>query len=312
MPRVSIVVPNYNYGRFLAQRMRSLVEQSFRDVEILYLDDCSTDDSEAVIAPFLDDPRVRAVRNAENSGNAFKQFNKGARLAQGEYLWVAQADDYAELDFLETLVPLMDANPSVGLAYSQSLAVDDDGQVLHSMSRRTDELDRDRWQHDHVNDGRDEIRDYLLLKNTIPNASAVLFRRDALESAGFADESLRLAPDHLTYVNLLLLSDVAYVARPLNYFRHHTSTIRKQSRNDGLQISEGYQVLSHIRERLELSDADLEPALSRLARKWLKSSWRGTDRIALSAQPQILRQALASDSRLAGRLLQMGIAKLTR
>ena len=82
MPKVSVVVPNYNYGRFLAQRLSSILAQSFRDFELLYLDDASTDESPEVVERFRGDPRLRTLRNEVNSGHAFRQFNAGVRLAQ--------------------------------------------------------------------------------------------------------------------------------------------------------------------------------------------------------------------------------------
>jgi glycosyltransferase involved in cell wall biosynthesis len=303
MPKVSVVVPNYNYGRFLQRRLGSILDQSYGDFELIYLDDCSTDDSDLVLEGFLGDPRIRVVRNEHNSGNAFAQFNKGVRLAHGEYVWVAQADDEAEPDFLTRTVASLEANPGVGLVYCQSLAVDEDGVVLHSLERRTDALDPERWKHDHVNDGRDECRRFLLFKNTIPNASAVLFRRDVLMRAGLADESLTLAPDWRLYVDMLLMSDVAYLARPMNRFRMHGASIRRRTEREGLEIEEGYRMLAYLRERLELSDAHFEAASRQLARKWVRKSLRWRDGIPLRTSLRMRRRALEVDSRLHEHLL---------
>jgi glycosyltransferase involved in cell wall biosynthesis len=312
MPKVSVVVPNYNYGRFLAKRLSSILAQSFRDFELLYLDDASTDESPEVVERFRGDPRLRTLRNEVNSGHAFRQFNAGVRLAQGEYVWVAQADDWAEPDFLERTVAVLDAHPQVGLVYCQSLAADEQGRVLHSMARRTDALDSERWRHDHRNDGRDECRRFLLYKNTIPNASAVLFRRSVLLRAGLADESYVLSPDWKLYVDVLLLSDVAYLARPMNYFRHHGGTIRAASERAGLQLEEGYRLLAHLRERLELSDAELEEAGRRLARSWVRKALRWRERVPLRASLRIHRSAQSVDRHLHAHLLRALLPRASR
>lgn len=304
MPKISVVVPNFNYGRFLERRLRSILEQGFGDFELIYLDDCSTDESDRVLEGFLADPRIRVVRNEVNSGNAFRQFNKGVRLARGEYVWVAQADDEADPEFLERTAAVLDAHPRVGLVYCQSLATDEDGNVLHSLSRRTDTLDPERWKDDYVNDGRDECRRFLLFKNTIPNASAVLFRRSVLEQAGLADESLTLAPDWRLYVDMLLLSDVAYLARPMNRFRQHRGTIRRRSEREGLEIEEGYRMLAYMRERLELSEAVFDAACQRLARKWLRKTLRWHERIPFSVSMRLRRRALQVDPLLHRHLLR--------
>ncbi|MCY7320297.1 MAG: glycosyltransferase, partial [Phormidesmis sp. CAN_BIN36] len=80
VPKVSVIIPNYNHDRFLTKRIQTILDQTFQDFEIIYLDDASTDESDAAIAPFL--PRLtHVIKNETNSGSPFKQWNKGARLA---------------------------------------------------------------------------------------------------------------------------------------------------------------------------------------------------------------------------------------
>src|SRR5215472_5279718 len=124
-PKVSVVVPNYNHARFLRQRLGSIVEQTYQDFELILLDDCSTDDSRTILEEYMHDARVRLEFNQTNSGNAFKQWNRGMTLAQGEYVWVAESDDYADPQLLERLVTVLDANPAVMLAYCRSWRVNE-------------------------------------------------------------------------------------------------------------------------------------------------------------------------------------------
>src|SRR5246127_2931841 len=104
MPTVSVVVPNYNHARFLPERIESILRQSYQDFELILLDDCSSDDSRAILSQYADDPRVRLEFNAVNSGSTFKQWNKGVRLARGKYVWIAESDDYADERLLQRLV----------------------------------------------------------------------------------------------------------------------------------------------------------------------------------------------------------------
>lgn len=303
-PKVSVVVPNYNYARFLERRIRSVLDQTYTDFEVVYLDDASTDDSEAVFARFRDDPRIRAYRSTENSGSAYRQWNEGVRLSRGEYVWVAQADDYAEKGLLATLVPVLDRNPGVGLVYCQSLAVDEAGRTLHSMARRTEFLDPERWNHDFVNDGRDECRRYLLFRNTIPNLSAVLFRREVFEQAGGADETLHLVGDQLTWIRMLLISDVAFVAEPLNHFRHHEGSIRSNVRRAGLGVLGNYEIAAFLRDALPLTEAELDAACENALRSWTKKVLRLRNRIPLATSVRIARVARGVDPRLGRRLVR--------
>ena len=96
MPTVSVIVPNYNHARYLRQRIESVLGQTYQDFEVILLDDCSTDESRSVLGEYAKDPRVRIEFNEKNSGSTFKQWNKGVRLARGEYIWIAESDDYAD------------------------------------------------------------------------------------------------------------------------------------------------------------------------------------------------------------------------
>src|ERR1700756_5018477 len=100
MPTVSVIVPNYNHARFLPKRIDSILRQSFQDFELILLDDCSTDDSRSILSQHASDPRVRIEFNQVNSGSPFKQWNRGVGLARGQYIWIAESDDYADERFL--------------------------------------------------------------------------------------------------------------------------------------------------------------------------------------------------------------------
>jgi glycosyltransferase involved in cell wall biosynthesis len=229
MPLVSIIVPNYNHARYLPQRLDSIFAQTFTDYELIILDDASTDNSREIITPYLADPRVRFYPNEINSGSPFAQWNRGVNLARGEYAWIAESDDFAAPALLDTLVGLLQTYPNVGVAYSESWRVDVEGKTMGCMGEFTAELSTAHWQQSFVANGRDECGRYLIWKNTIPNASAVLFRRQVFLQAGGARSHLRLAGDWLTWVEMLLLSDLAFTPERLNFFRHHPSSVREAS-----------------------------------------------------------------------------------
>src|SRR3984957_7238976 len=101
MPKVSVVIPSYNHARFLRRRVDSVLQQTYQDFELILLDDCSCDNSREILSAYTGDPRARMEFNAVNSGSTFKQWNKGVRLARGEYVWIAESDDYSDTRFLE-------------------------------------------------------------------------------------------------------------------------------------------------------------------------------------------------------------------
>lgn len=232
VPKVSVIIPNYNHAPFLQRRIESVLNQTYRDFEIIYLDDASTDHSGEVFAAFADDQRIRAVLNTTNTGIPGKQWNKGVLEARGDYVWIAESDDYADERFLELLVSRLDEHPTAGLAYCQSLVVNERDEIIGSYDYHTEDFDRRRWKHNFFNRGKDELTDYLLYKNTIPNASAVLFRKRIYEEAGFADEWLRYCGDWLMWVKMLMISDLVFVAEPLNYHRRHEGALSHGPRSD--------------------------------------------------------------------------------
>jgi glycosyltransferase involved in cell wall biosynthesis len=234
MPRVTVITPNYNHARFLPRRLDSILAQTFRDFELIILDNASTDNSREVITAYLHDPRVRAIFNKRNNGSPFKQWNLGLRHATGDYVWIAESDDYAEPTLLETLVDRLERHPNVGMAMCQSWIIDAEERISFDYPgfirfyRINEPCDVSRWNEDFVADGRECCLAYLYPFNAFANASAVVFRRSALEAVKGAPENMRMCGDWLTYVNVLLNSDFAFVSAHLNYFRRHpaTSTVR--------------------------------------------------------------------------------------
>jgi glycosyltransferase involved in cell wall biosynthesis len=226
-PAVSVIVPNYNHARYLQRRLDSILGQSFKNFELIVLDDCSTDNSRGIIQPYLRDGRIRFHPNQANSGSPFIQWNRGVSMARGELIWIAESDDYADPEQLATLVPLLGEHPQVGLAYCQSWRIDSNDNLEGTMGYWTDDLDPVRWTTGYVNPGRDECENYLLWKNTVPNASGVVFRKAVYLAAGGAPIGMRLCGDWLAWVRLLLKSDVAFSPKPLNYFRQHSASLRE-------------------------------------------------------------------------------------
>ncbi|MBN1197438.1 MAG: glycosyltransferase family 2 protein [Candidatus Aminicenantes bacterium] len=255
-PRVSVVVPNFNYARFLDRRVQSILVQTFSDFELILLDDASTDGSLSVIETYAADSRVRIHINETNSGSPFAQWNRGVDMAHGDFVWIAEADDFAEAEFLEHLVSILESDPRLGLVYCQSRVVDENGTEIANAPPFLERLWPGRWQRSFRNSGRDEVACYLVHRCTIPNASAVLFRRRAFLDAGAADESMRLCGDWMTYVRLLLRWDLCFSARALNATRCHSQTVRSTMSGNPREIEERYRVLETVLNGVDVSMKD--------------------------------------------------------
>jgi glycosyltransferase involved in cell wall biosynthesis len=269
MQKVSVIVPNYNHARFLPKRIESILRQRYQDFELILLDDCSTDDSRAILSQYMSDPRVRLEFNEVNSGSPFKQWNKGVRLARGRYVWIAESDDYADPRLLERLVAVLDADAAVAFAYCRSWRVTEDDRQDGFSDFYLIYLNESRWTTDYCADGRDECRDYLIQQNTVPNASGVVFRREIYQRVGGADESLRLCGDWKLWAAMALTGKVAYVAEPLNFFRFHEATVRSRSTRDSRDVAEHLRVIRWISEQVTPTEIVRERLCETYSFEWV-------------------------------------------
>jgi glycosyltransferase involved in cell wall biosynthesis len=294
VPTVSVIVPSYNHARFLHRRVRSVLRQSFQDFELILLDDGSTDESRAILSEYASDPRVRLELNEVNSGGVFRQWNRGVSLARAKYVWIAESDDDAEPDLLKYLVAVLDGNPSVTFAYCRSQCISGEDQVLgFADAIYLSSLDARRWATDFRADGQEECRTHLVRCNTVPNASAVLFRKMAYEQVGGADESLRLCGDWKLWASLALIGQVAYVAKPLNYFRIHQASVTSTVDQARVHVLEWLRVIQWILERVRPTDATLKTVYESQANRWVPTVL--SLRVPLEVKIAILRCVTAID-----------------
>jgi glycosyltransferase involved in cell wall biosynthesis len=272
MPKVSVIVPNYNHERYLQKRLDSIFNQTYQDFDVLLLDDASSDSSVDILREYADDARVRLIVNEQNSGSPFKQWNKGIELVQGDYLWIAESDDYADLDFLSQLVTSLEAHPKAGIAYCQSWLVPRETadyppvltESMHEMF-----VDHARWQTGYANSGKDELANYLTFKNIIPNASGVLIRRSVLAEGIRAPESMKLAGDWMFWARILLEADIVFVPKPLNFFREpHTGSQRDRTKQQALELIEGLDIYGFIRAQVPLEPALRKRVLAYHVKLW--------------------------------------------
>ncbi len=251
---VSVIIPNFNHSAFLEERIESVLKQECVNLEIIILDDCSTDVSVQVIEKYRSNPLVKKiVYNTINSGSTFKQWKKGIEAANGDLIWIAESDDCANSNFLQTLVPLFAEDPSLGLAFSQSYRYSNRSEVLGDWCFHTKDFNDSIWDEDFKMDGKRFIQEFMLYKNPIPNASAVVFRKESLLQSNGLNVNFKLNGDWFMYSSILSISNVAFISQPLNYFREHSN--KGSSRNVllGNNVKEYYMLANHWQHTLPLS-----------------------------------------------------------
>ena len=254
---VSVVVPNFNYARYLPDRLASILSQTHPVREVVVLDDASTDDSEAAVrrAATAAGRLVRWVGSGRNSGSVFRQWRRAVDLAGGGWVWIAEADDTAEPGFLAALAAAAAGVPDAVMAFADSRAVDGAGKPLWPDHKAYyAQAGASLLARDGVFPAADMLRHCLAHRNLILNASAVLWRRDALRQAldrcGAELDRFTMAGDWRVYAEVLSAGgSVAYVAQPLNVHRRHGASVTHRL-TPRRHLAEVARMQRHMRDML--------------------------------------------------------------
>ncbi|MBN0987015.1 glycoside hydrolase family 99-like domain-containing protein [Amphritea pacifica] len=242
LKRVSVAVPNYNYEQYIGDRLTSVFRQSYPIYELIVLDDKSSDNSVNVIeyVSSISKRSISLVVNEENSGSVFKQWDKSTRLAKGEYLWIAEADDLADPAFISTI---MCGEKRFTFAYADSKQIDEnDGPLADDYRYYYDAGMIEKLDNPGMYNGLTVIQDCLSIKNQFMNVSSVIFDRKALQLCfdRYMDGILgfKVAGDWFVYVQLLKEAEAKckILGAPLNTHRRHTGSVTK--RNFNVQLKE--------------------------------------------------------------------------
>ena len=262
--KVSVILPNYNYARYFSKRIDGVLAQTYPVYELIILDDCSTDNSLEVMKKKLlelknthPNLKIKAKVNKENSGSVFHQWLKGIELADGDYIWICELDDDTKPDFLRTVMKGFE-NPKTILSYTNSKIVNEKNHAdLKSALRRPLNFIReDRPSRDYTRDGKDELSRVLAVYNTIPNVSAVVFKKSKevdFKKILTAASRFKLAGDWYFYSELLLNGRIAYFKKPLNIHRVHSSSVTETTKKTRL-----FQEIQYMHQKIK-SDVKVSP-----------------------------------------------------
>jgi glycosyltransferase involved in cell wall biosynthesis len=209
-PAVSVVIATYNYGRYLGGALASALGQTFADLEVIVVDDGSTDDTPAVVESFRADGRVRYYRVNHLGQSAAK--NVGVRLAQAPLVAFLDADDLWLPRKLERQIARFQADPALGVVFTRSLLIDPEGRELEKAQPALP---------------RGDVLDAMFRDNFVCFSSA-LVRTDVLHRAGLFDEELALAVDYDLWLRVAMHYRFDYVdAALVKYRTGHASLSRR-------------------------------------------------------------------------------------
>lgn len=247
-PLVSVVVATYNMGHYLPHAVRSALAQTYRNIEVIVVDDGSTDDTATVVQPLLADPRVRYVPKP-NGGQASAK-NRGIQEARGEFVAFLDSDDAWEPEKLALQIPLFLASPRVGVVYARYVEMDEQG--------RLGQVSTNQFHRGHVSGP-------MLVFNFIGFSTSVV-RRECFDRLGIFRDDLGMGIDYELWLRLSAAWEFDFVDRPLVHYRVWAG---QMSGNVQRRYQNGMRIM---REFLDSHGGMVSPDWQRLA--WAHT-WSG-------------------------------------
>lgn len=263
LSKVSICIPSYNHGAFIGEAIQSVLDQTYQDLEIIVVDDCSTDNSKEVVKSFKD-PRIKFFRNEKNLGMV-PNTNKALRLAKGEFIGVLNSDDYCGSKMIETALKMFDENPEIGFTYSSYVVVNENGEIITKVKS---------CGCNKVFKSKEGFK--KLAFGSIAAPSGVMVRRKCYEDVGPFDEEFPYCHDWNMCLRLSLKYDFACLSDYLLYYRMHSRNTSIALYNSFETAMQEYGMLKKLQKGI---DSELLPfvkeGMRRAAKRALLNSVGG-------------------------------------
>lgn len=261
MPEVSAVMTSYNHGKFVSEAIESVLGQDFDDLELIIVDDASTDTSRQIIQEYaVEDPRVRVILHETNCGIA-KTVNDGIAAAKGKFLGDIASDDVWKKDKLSKQLAVLESDEDL-VVWTEAEIIDERGQPVGSTWREF-------WSGVSAKQTGDIFHD-LLGRWELLIPSTLLYKRAHLGDIRY-DECLKYANDYKLNLDLASKYTFYYIPEPLTQYRIHGSNVcgiegfqgeaKRVSREEDIMVLE--YALSQLHHRM--SAEAKATALMRLA-----------------------------------------------
>src|SRR5215475_11867987 len=219
MPRVSVIIPSYNCARFVSRALRSVLEQTYTDFEILLADDGSTDDTRDVVMRY--GPKVRYMYQPNRGLSAARNF--ALSTATGDLVAYLDADDMWYAQKLEKQVRFLDETPHCGLVHTDVDVIDEGDQILRGRFNHTPPRS--------VPKGHCLLE--LLRRGGNMQICTVLVRHELVRKVGLFDERLVTVQDYLHYVLVAIEGQpFGYIDEPLALYRWRAGSLSSNKRRE--------------------------------------------------------------------------------
>ena len=236
LPKIAVIIPLYNRADFIAQTIQSVLNQTYPNIELIVVDDGSTDNSRNVLKQFEGKIRILEHSGRVNKGQS-AAINLGIKSSESNYVAILDSDDLFAPEKIQLQVEFLGKNTEVGLVYGNGYNIDEKGKKLYPI-----------YSADHREHSKPER---VLLDCYINVPSNSLVRRSIFEQVGEFDESMRSAQDHDMAIRLAEVTQFAYLDKILWYYRRHDNTQSGQFATRRWQV--GFNILDKAYKRYNYS-----------------------------------------------------------
>jgi glycosyltransferase involved in cell wall biosynthesis len=266
-PLVSIITPTYNRPDYLKQALKSAISQTYQNIEIIVSDNCSPENPQAIVDSF-NDPRIRFSRNETNLGmlpNTIKAF----KMARGKYVAALLDDDLWEEDFLEKLVPPLEANPNLILAFCDHYMINADGTIDDELTEYCSQL----FKRAELSEGiYQPFYKIGLVDQAIASAMAAVIRKDAIDWDSIPQEVGVSWDIYLTYLCCRSGMGAYYYPQKLTRYRRHDQTETMQSGRLNYQAKIRKSQADMFCLEIFMEDENLQEFKTYFQQQWVKVS----------------------------------------
>lgn len=224
---VSIIIPTYNGEKYITKTVKSCLEQFHNNIEVIIIDDLSTDNTKDVLKN-LTDSRIQVFYNEINLGIS-KNVNFGVSKAKGEYIILLGHDDMLPPFHVQNMLRAF--TPKIGLVHCNSIHINDQDEVLKISKKNKRQIRKTK-----------KPLQTLAIKNFIQSCG-MMFRRSSFLKVGGWDESYKLYGEWLLYTKLATICDFAYTSSTFGYYRKHKTNISKDIAKNQKQAANQYYAL---------------------------------------------------------------------
>ena len=276
--QVTAIVPNYNHARYLPKRIETILNQTYPLIDIIILDDCSSDDSRKVIDSYVNKhpARIRALFSTKNSGNVFHQWQRGHDQATGDIIWICESDDFCEPTFVERAIRAF-RDPSVMLSFGRVQYANSDGEYVQGLDDYREESEPGIWDQAIVRPASEWFSKGFGVKNVIPNVGGSLWRRFSVPNDVWKQAAkFKIMGDWLLYSNIAGGGQIAYEPTAVSYFRiHSNNTSGRKAQSSPAYYDEYFRLMKFLKSKWSIPAETMDRFLAASYRNFKHSRMLG-------------------------------------